>query len=157
MLGIDPGFGRMGYAVVEEAGRDQLRVVTYGCVETPKGEDFSKRLIAIEAECKKLLKKFKPDAAAVEQIFFSKNITTGINVSHARGVILLTIAHAKVPLLEFNPLQIKQVITGYGGAKKDQMQRMVQMLLQMKEFPKSDDAADALAIAVCGLLHRVYE
>lgn len=154
ILGIDPGFGRMGYGIVEEAGRDRFYAVAYGCLETPKADAFTNRLLAIEKECKKLLKNFKPDLVAIEQLFFSKNVTTGIAVSHARGVILLTCAHAGVPILEFNPLQIKQTITGYGAAKKDQMQRMVQMLLHMKEFPKSDDAADALAVALCGFLHR---
>lgn len=153
-MGIDPGFGRMGYGVLEESGRDQFRVVAYGCVETRAGEAFALRLLAIEKECKKLLKKFTPDVIAIEQLFFTKNITTGINVSHARGVILLVCAHTRAQIREFNPRQIKQTITGYGSADKMQMRKMVQMLLQMKEMPKSDDAADALAVALCGFLYR---
>lgn len=145
----------MGYAVVEEVGREQFSVRAYGCVETQKDQPFPQRLVEIADATEKLLAEFQPESMAIEQLFFSKNVTTGINVSHARGVIVLSAARAGVKILEFNPLQIKQIITGYGGAKKDQMQRMVQVLLRLKEMPKSDDAADAIAVALCGFLSRV--
>ncbi|MEK7648102.1 MAG: crossover junction endodeoxyribonuclease RuvC [Patescibacteria group bacterium] len=155
ILGIDPGFGRMGYAVLEEVGREQFTIRAYGCVETKKEQLFSQRLVEIADACEKLLAEFQPESMAIEQLFFGKNVTTGIQVSHARGVIMLTAARAGIAIREFNPLQIKQIITGYGGAKKDQMQRMVQVLLRLKEMPKSDDAADAIAVALCGFLSRV--
>ncbi len=145
----------MGYAVIEEVGREQFSVRAYGCVETQKDQPFPQRLVEIADACEKLLAEYQPESMAIEQLFFGKNVTTGINVSHARGVIVLTAARAGIAIREFNPLQIKQIITGYGGAKKDQMQRMVQVLLRLKEMPKSDDAADAIAVALCGFLARV--
>ncbi len=152
ILGIDPGFGRVGYGIIEESGRENYNVLEYGCVETNSKELFVQRLMHIEKECIALLEKYKPDVVAIEQLFFTKNITTGIKVSEARGVIQLTAAKAGVQIVEFTPTQIKSIIAGHGKADKKQMQRMVQMLLRLKEMPKQDDAADALAVALCGFL-----
>ncbi len=154
ILGIDPGFGRMGYGVVEQVGRDQYRALTHGCVQTDAGASFGKRLLEIEQACTELLSEFSPELMAIEQLYFSKNVTTGMRVSHARGIIVASAARADVPSIDLNPMQIKQIITGHGTADKAQMQRMIQMMLSLKEIPKPDDAADALAIALCGFLHR---
>lgn len=148
ILGIDPGFARTGWGVVEY-NRGQLKLVDYGCIETKKGEDFSDRLNFLYDEIVKKIKKFKPDVIAVEELFFYKNITTAIKVSHARGVILLSAKKARVPVREFTPLQVKQAISGYGKADKMQVQKMVRALLNLREIPKPDDAADALAVAIC--------
>ncbi len=150
VLGIDPGFGRVGFGVVEEGGRDQFKAITYGCIETDPNLKFVERLQLIEKELKEIIKKFNPELVVVEQLFFTKNISTGINVAHARGVILLTIVNSGLRLVEIGPKQVKQTLTGYGNAEKIQMQKMVQMQLRLKEIPKPDDAADALALALVG-------
>jgi len=149
ILGIDPGFGRTGWGVLQDE-QGQLKMIAYGCIETAKEKEFSQRLEILYKEVKQIIKKFKPNALAVEELFFCKNITTAIKVSHARGVILLAGKQAKISVYEFTPLQVKQAVSGYGKADKQQVQQMVKTLLGLKEIPKPDDAADALAVAICG-------
>jgi crossover junction endodeoxyribonuclease RuvC len=156
ILGIDPGFGRTGWGVIEEA-RGSLKMIDYGCIETKNGEDFSERLDVLYEEIREKIKKFKPDLIAVEELFFYKNITTAIKVSHARGVILLAAKRARARIEEFTPLQVKQAVSGYGGADKKQVQQMVRVLLNLKEIPKPDDAADALAIAICAAGNKICQ
>jgi crossover junction endodeoxyribonuclease RuvC len=147
ILGIDPGTAIIGYGVIDSDRK--LELIDYGCIKTSADLSTADRLIILNEELEKLLKKYKPDAAAVEDIFFFKNLKTAIKVSQARGVILLTIAHLKIPIYEFTPLQIKQAVACYGRAEKVQVQRMVKTLLNLKDIPKPDDAADALAVAIC--------
>ena len=149
ILGIDPGFGRMGYGLVAQDKNNQWKAVVFGCVETSKKKTFVDRLAEIHEELIKIIKKYKPTRMAVEELFFFKNLKTAIEVGQARGVILLTGVENHLPIDEFTPLQVKQAITGYGRAEKDQMQKMVAMILGIKEKIKSDDAADALAVALC--------
>jgi len=148
ILGIDPGFGRIGWGIIIQFG-SEWQVVNYGCIETAMSDPFVDRLAELHNEIKKIIKKYKPTRMAVEDLFFFKNLKTAIKVSQARGVILLTGVESKLPVDEFTPLQVKQAITGYGRAEKLQMQKMVQMILGLKEKVKSDDAADALAVALC--------
>jgi crossover junction endodeoxyribonuclease RuvC len=149
ILGIDPGFARTGFGVIEEKNKN-LRALDYGCLSTPSGLIFEKRLEKIREELEELIKKFHPTICAVEKIFFCKNAKTAIDVGQARGVVILTAAEKKIKILEFTPLQVKQFITGYGKAEKQQVQKMVKILLGLKEIPRPDDAADALALAICG-------
>lgn len=150
ILGIDPGFGRVGYGIIEKVsnGRD-WQCVAFGCIETSPKKSFVERISQVHEELEKLIKKYKPTRMAVEELFFFKNVKTAIEVGQARGVILLTGVENKLPIDEFTPLQVKQAITGYGRAEKGQMQKMVAMVLNLKEKIKSDDAADALAVALC--------
>jgi len=149
ILGIDPGLATMGYGVIS-ANRGVFKVVDYGVVTTPKEDSLPKQLFQIEEGVSELIEAFKPDNVAIEELFFSKNITTGIAVAEARGVILLTaVKGIGSEVYEYTPNQIKQAITGYGGADKLQMQHMVQALLRLKSVPRPDDAADALAVALC--------
>lgn len=148
-MGIDPGLATLGYGVVEKDARGEFRAVACGAIVTPKEEDLPVRLAMLEARLAELLEQYKPDEIAMEELFFSKNITTGIAVAHARGVALLTCVKACGRLYEYTPMQIKQALTGYGKADKKQMQSVVASLLRLKEIPKPDDAADALAIALC--------
>ncbi|MEG1612784.1 MAG: crossover junction endodeoxyribonuclease RuvC [Clostridia bacterium] len=147
ILGIDPGYAIVGYGVVESTNGN-FKMVDYGAINTPKDEGLPVRLAMIEKGIIKLIETFKPDAIAVEELFFSKNITTGIAVAEARGVILLTSIKYCGKLYEYTPMQIKQAITGYGGADKRQVQQMVKTLLRLTAIPRPDDAADALAVAL---------
>ncbi|MFA5134102.1 MAG: crossover junction endodeoxyribonuclease RuvC [Patescibacteria group bacterium] len=149
ILGIDPGFARIGYGVIEEKNKN-LRMLDYGCLSTPAGLIFEKRLKKIHEELVRLIKKYKPDICSVEKIFFCKNTKTAIDVGQARGVAILTAVEKNLKILEFTPLQVKQFITGYGKAEKQQIQKMTKILLGLKEIPKPDDAADALALAIAG-------
>lgn len=147
ILGIDPGFATMGFGVIN-VNKNKFSLVDYGCIKTSARTDFAERLETIYDAVKKILKKYQPDKMAVENIYFAKNIKTAIKVGEACGVILLAGRGARVPIVEFTPLQVKQALTSYGQAQKIQIQKMVQILLKLKEMPKSDDAADALAIAL---------
>lgn len=149
ILGIDPGIATLGYGVIEKEERGGFRAIDCGVVVTPKEEGLPVRLAMLEEEIKKVLDKYRPDEVAMEELFFSKNITTGIAVAQARGVALLTCVKACGRLYEYTPMQIKQALTGYGKADKKQIQTVVTSLLRLKEIPKPDDAADALAIALC--------
>ena len=149
ILGIDPGIATLGYGVIEKDERGNFRSVDYGVVVTPKTESLPVRLAMLEEGISQILEKYKPDEVAMEELFFSKNITTGIAVAHARGVALLTCVKRCGRLFEYTPMQIKQALTGYGRADKKQMQSVVTSILKLKTVPKPDDAADALAIALC--------
>ena len=147
ILGIDPGFAIVGYGVIDsEKGKSS--VVDYGVITTPKEEKLPARLHMIYDDLAALIDKFKPDCMAIEELFFTKNITTGIAVAEARGVILLCATHKLGHIFEYTPNQIKEALTGYGKAAKAQMQFMVTRLLGLKSVPKPDDAADALAVAL---------
>lgn len=148
ILGIDPGVATIGFGVLE-AQRGQNRLIRYGVITTPAGLPLSRRLVQIAEDMEQLICTFSPDEMAVEELFFSKNITTGISVAHGRGVILLQAEKLGVPIFEYTPMQVKQAVVGYGGAQKRQVMQMTQRLLGMKELPRPDDAADALAIAIC--------
>ncbi|MFA6588419.1 MAG: crossover junction endodeoxyribonuclease RuvC [Patescibacteria group bacterium] len=147
VLGIDPGFGRVGWGVIEYA-KNKLRVKGYGVLETPAKTEFALRLKYIFLEVSNLIKKYQPDLAGVERLFFSKNIKTAMQVSEARGVILLALAEQKIKVHECTPQAVKQTLVSYGRAEKLQIQRMVKTLLKLPVIPKPDDAADALAIAI---------
>ncbi len=149
ILGIDPGFGTMGYGVIEKKDNGDCIPVDYGVIKTPANEIFPVRLAILEQGLNKLYEKFKPAEIALEELFFSKNITTGIQVAEARGVILLSAIKYCGRLYEYTPNQIKQALTGYGKADKVQMMHVVQSLLHLKQIPRPDDAADALAVALC--------
>ena len=147
VLGIDPGYALMGWGVVEgQAGR--LRLLGYGCVETKAGVPMQHRLRTLQLGVRNLVETYQPDEVAFEELFFSKNITTGMAVSAARGVALVAVAEKTDNLFEYTPMQIKQAITGYGKADKHQIQTMVRMMLSLGEIPRPDDAADALAVAI---------
>jgi crossover junction endodeoxyribonuclease RuvC len=149
VLGIDPGFDRTGFGVVEQRG-SKLVWVYHGCLQTSAKDPFPLRLQQVRDATAEVLKEFKPDVVVVEDLFFQSNAKTAIKVGMARGVIFLAIADAKARIIELTPNQVKQGITGWGGADKKQVQEMVQRLLNLKRIPKSDDAADALAIAIVG-------
>lgn len=148
ILGIDPGFAIVGWGVVEYSG-SRFKILGYGSVQTPSSMKIEDRLDAIFSELTAIIEKFSPDVMAVEELFFNTNITTGIKVAQARGVILLAATQKGVPIAEYTPLQVKQAVTGYGRAEKKQVITMVTMILGLDKPPKPDDTADALAIAVC--------
>ncbi|MBO5925393.1 MAG: crossover junction endodeoxyribonuclease RuvC [Clostridia bacterium] len=148
ILGIDPGLAIIGYGVID-VDNGNFRVVDYGVITTPKDETIPVRLAMIWDRVNLLISKFKPDHIAMEELFFTNNKTTGIIVSEARGVLLLAAVQSPAKLYEYTPMQIKQAITGYGKADKQQMQNMVRILLKLDTIPKPDDAADALAVAIC--------
>ena len=149
ILGIDPGQAIVGYGIIDKDERGNCSVVDYGAINTPKEEDFPVRLAMIQDGMKCLMNKFKPDAVAVEELFFNQNITTGIAVAEARGVILCTAIQTVPNVFEFTPMQIKLAITGDGKADKRAVQFMTKTILKLKSIPKPDDAADALAVALC--------
>jgi crossover junction endodeoxyribonuclease RuvC len=148
VIGIDPGLARVGYGVIEVRNRDP-EPVCYGCIETGKNPAASARLLHIYTELSAILAKYQPAHIAVEKLFFSKNITSAMGVSEARGVILLLAEQQKIAVTEYTPNQIKQAITGSGKADKRQVQEMIKRLLRLETIPKPDDAADALSIALC--------
>ncbi len=148
ILGLDPGLATLGYGVIKKESRKKAEMLDYGVISTPKDENLAVRLCMIEKGLKQIIEKFQPDEVAVEELFFAKNVKTGIAVAHARGVILLTANKECGRLFEYTPLQIKQALTGYGRAEKIQIQQMVKSLLGLKGIPKPDDAADALAVAL---------
>ena len=148
ILGIDPGVATIGFGVVNAEGT-RLRMESYGTITTPAGLPLATRLLQIETDMDQLLRDVKPDEVSIEELFFSKNITTGIAVAHGRGIILCTAEKSGVPLYEYTPMQVKQAVVGYGLAEKKQVMDMVKRLLKLKVVPRPDDAADALAIAIC--------
>lgn len=148
ILGIDPGYATVGYGVLEY-NKGRFRVMDYGAVTTPAGVDFPSRLQMIFEGISELCDRFKPDCMSVEELFFNTNITTGIQVGHARGVILLAAKMKGVESFEYTPLQVKQSVVGYGRAEKHQVMEMTRQLLHLERIPRPDDAADALALAIC--------
>jgi len=149
VIGIDPGLARVGYGVIAVNNRNP-EPVCYGCIETSaKDQDTSGRLLQIYTEVSALIEKYSPAEIAIEKLLFTKNITSAMSVSEARGVILLLAEQKKIPVTEYTPNQVKQAITGSGRADKRQMQEMIMRLLHLSEIPRPDDAADALSIALC--------
>ena len=154
ILGIDPGFARMGWGVISKTGA-KFSLIDYGCLETPVKTSLSNRLEKIFDGLSKVLKKIKPDLAGIETLFFNTNAKTAVSVGEARGVILLALKKYGVKVIDVTPLQVKQSVAGYGRAEKVQVQKMVKILLSLSEIPKPDDAADALAIALAtGSIYR---
>lgn len=150
VLGFDPGTATTGYGVIEQTG-NRLHHVSHGAISTPASEAFADRLKRIHARAADLICRFRPDAVALEKLYFSRNVTTGLSVAQARGVIALAAAQAGLPVAEFSPLEVKNAVVGYGKAAKSQVQQMVKLLLNLDAIPKPDDAADALAVAICHL------
>ena len=148
ILGIDPGYATIGFGLIE-GERAQYRMVTYGAITTPAGLPLSRRLYQISRDAEELIGKLQPDAISIEELFFNTNITTGIAVAHARGVLLCAAEKCGVPLFEYTPGQVKLAVTGYGKAEKRQVMDMTRRLLGLSAPPKPDDAADAVAIALC--------
>ncbi len=149
ILGIDPGFAIVGYGLLEKKEDNSLKVIDYGVIRTAPKHSFPIRLESIYKNLSKIIDKYKPTKMAVEELFFAKNVKTAIEVGQARGVIILTGIQANIPISEFTPLQIKQAVVSYGRAEKKQVQEMVKLLLSLKTIPRPDDAADALAVAIC--------
>jgi len=147
ILGIDPGLARMGYGVIVQKG-SQLKAMEYGTITSEAHTDVEKRLVVVFEKLQKVLKKVKPDEVAIEELFFARNVKTAISVGQARGVALLVCGLARVPVFEYKPAEIKQAVAGFGAANKEQIQKMVKLLLGLSEVPKPDDTADALAIAI---------
>ena len=160
ILGIDPGLATIGYGVIRAEGVRQS-VIDYGVITTPAKQPLPSRLKMIYEAVLQLYDRFNPDAVALEELFFNTNITTGIAVAHARGTILTALAQKTENLYEYTPLQVKQSVVGYGRAEKQQVQLMVRSLLNLKETPRPDDAADALAVALCyvnsGMMDRTFK
>jgi crossover junction endodeoxyribonuclease RuvC len=148
VLGIDPGTARTGYGIITREG-STLRMLDYGCIETTPDRPLEARLLIIHEALTDLLDTHRPEAVGVERLFFNKNVQTAFAVGQARGVVLLAAAQHGLPLFEYGPGEVKMAVTGYGRADKAQVQRMVQAVLALKELPRPDDAADALAVAVC--------
>ena len=148
ILGIDPGYATTGFGILE-AGRGSVQLLNYGTITTPTTLTFPERLVVLYDDMVQLIETVKPDAVAVEELFWGHNVTTGIGVSHGRGVILLAICKSGAPLFEYTPNQVKQAVVGYGGADKHQDMEMTRRILKMEKVARPDDAADAIAIALC--------
>jgi len=156
IIGIDPGTGILGFGVVDFAPGKAPKMIDAGVVSTPAHTPLTERLLDIFNSLTEIIKSTKPDAMSIEKLFFAQNVTTAISVAEARGVVILTAAQNDLPIFEYTPLQIKQTLTGYGRAEKKQVQEMVRIHLNLKEIPKPDDAADALAAAIThDLMNRV--
>jgi len=149
ILGIDPGIADTGWGVIEKNKSGELKCLDYGSIQTNSKLSLSERLVILNNDLNKIIEEYKPETAGVEELFFSKNVKTALIVGHARGVILLNIKNNNLKLKEFTPLQVKQAVSTYGRASKKQIQKMVKMILNLKEIPRPDDAADALAVAIC--------
>ena len=148
-LGIDPGTATTGYGIITEEADGNLAVITYGVIQTSADLHQADRLVQLYEKIKELILLHQPDAGAVEKLFFERNVRTAISVGQARGVALLALAENKLLVGEYTPLEVKQAVTGYGGADKNQVQQMVKMILKLETIPQPDDAADALAVAIC--------
>ncbi len=148
ILGIDPGYAIVGYGVLDY-DKNRFSVVNYGAITTEAGTPFEQRLAEIYSDMNSLFEKFRPDCMSIERLYFTNNKTTGIDVAQARGVIMLSAAKHNVEIYEYTPLQVKQAVVGYGRAEKHQVQEMVKNILRLKECPKPDDTADAVALAIC--------
>jgi len=160
ILGLDPGTATTGFGIVSYEN-DRFRLLDYGCITTPKTLSLADRLGQISSDLEEIVKESNPDEIAIEEIFFSKNIKTAIHVAHARGALMQKLSSEGYVINEYKPQQIKEAVCGYGKAEKIQVQKMVQLILEMDEMPRPDDAADALAIAICHgnsmKLRRLYE
>jgi crossover junction endodeoxyribonuclease RuvC len=156
VLGIDPGVAITGYGFITQKPDGSIQAINYGIIRTKPGINLSDRLLILHSELNQLLLLHHPATAAVEKLFFQRNVSTAISVGEARGICLLALAQQKIPIGEYTPLEVKQAVTGYGMADKHQVQSMVKTLLQLDKIPQPDDAADALAIAICHLNHNSY-
>ena len=156
-LGIDPGTATTGYGLVRLEQDGSLIAINYGVILTPKEATASARLVTLYDELRKLLEEHKPETAAVEKLFFSRNVTTALAVGQARGVVMLCLELSGIPAFEYTPNEVKQAVAGYGAAQKKQVQEMVRALLALDSIPKPDDAADALAIAITHLSTKRYD
>jgi len=148
ILGIDPGTATTGFGVINFID-GELKLMDYGCIETPKDDSLSQRLLSISKDLTEIVNLWKPESIAIEELFFSKNVKTAMTVAHARGAIMQKLAEKTSEIHEYKPCQIKEAVCGYGKADKKQVQRMVKIILNMEEIPRPDDAADALAVAIC--------
>lgn len=149
VLGIDPGTATTGYGLVQQLDGRQVALVGYGVIRTPSTLPMAERLRRLYHALTDLIAKYQPDEAAVEELFFGRNVTTALSVGQARGVAILAAAEAGLPVHEYKPREVKQAIVGYGNASKEQVQQMVRVLLELDEVPRPDDAADAVAVAIC--------
>lgn len=154
ILGIDPGIADTGYGVIKAEG-SKLTCLAYGSIKTPAGEALINRLETLHDELDKIVKKYKPEIASMEQLFFNKNVRTALIVGQARGVALLTLRQNRLDVIDYTPSQVKQAVSAYGQASKKQVQKMVKLILNLQELPQPDDAADALAVAICALSSRL--
>lgn len=154
IMGIDPGLAIVGYGIVEKK-RDRFEAVAYNCIRTKAVDDLCKRLSETYAQTLAVILRYKPEVVAVEDLYFNTNAKSAFMVGQARGVILLAASHARIPVVSYTPLQVKQAIAGYGRAEKEQVQYMVKTILNLQEKPRPDDVADALALAIChgGFVH----
>jgi len=157
VIGIDPGTAITGYGVVREEQSGKLSAVDYGVIKTPSTMPMPQRLLCIYRELQEIALLHRPDCGVVEKLFFQKNVRTAISVGQGRGVAILALAEIEMPIEEYTPLEIKQAVAGYGGADKKQVQYMVKALLELDEIPQPDDAADALAVAVCHIHQARYK
>ena len=157
VIGIDPGTATTGYGIVEEEQDGSLKALAYGTIETPSDLEMPSRLLVLYRALNEILLLHRPMSAAVEKLFFQRNVRTALTVGQARGVVLLALEEHNIIIGEYTPMEVKQAVSGYGGADKRQIQLMVQALLGLAEIPKPDDAADALAIAICHLQSTKYQ
>lgn len=156
VIGIDPGTAITGYGIIEEKSNGNLRIVNYGVVRTPSGTNPEGRLKDLYEQLSQLVNCHSLESGAVEKLFFQRNVRTALSVGQARGVILLCLANAGIPVYEYSPMDVKQSVAGYGMADKNQVQQMVKTLLVLDQIPKPDDAADALAVAICHIHSRRF-
>lgn len=156
VLGIDPGFGRVGYGVINFS-KNKYKALEYGCISTEPNSDFPKRLRKIELDLREVISRYKIDVASIEDLYFNNNSKTAIKVAEARGVILNTLASLDIPIYEYTPLQAKMAIVGYGRAEKIQVKNMVKDFLKLEKMPRLDDTTDALAIAICHTHHIRFD
>jgi len=154
ILGLDPGTATTGWGIINE-NKKQPRLVAFGCIETDKNKDNTARIKEIARDLREIISTHQPDEVAIEDLFFFKNLKTAIKVAQARGAMILTCADRNMPVFEYTPLQVKQALTGYGRAEKKQVQIMVKNILKLRNIPRPDDAADALAVAICHQQSRV--
>jgi len=148
ILGIDPGYATIGFGIVQ-ADKNIFKLLQYGTITTSADLEFSQRLLTIYQDMNQLIDTVQPDVVAIEELFWGHNVTTGIGVSHGRGVILLSAAQKQLPIYEYTPMQIKQSVVGYGNATKQQVMEMTKRILKMEQVARPDDAADAVAVALC--------
>lgn len=151
IIGIDPGTATTGFSILDKSSCGDIKLLDYGCIKTAANLSMNIRLNQLAEDLKILIKKWQPTHASIEKLFFNKNVKTGISVAQARGVVIQTLTEKGIEQAEFTPLQVKSIVCGYGKADKKMVQNMVKMLLNLKEIPQPDDAADAIAIALCSL------
>jgi crossover junction endodeoxyribonuclease RuvC len=154
VIGLDPGSAITGYGILDESADHSLKVITYGVLRTEAGQPLALRLLSLYEQLNEILILHRPESGAVENLYFQRNVRTAIAVGQARGVLLLALAEKGISVAEYNPMEVKQAVAGYGKADKPQMQQMVKMLLGLEDIPRPDDAADALAIAICHIHSR---